>query len=178
MYMYFLIMRPSSRKTLQNLILFSGDHIYTDITPESHPDYIRLCDECAVYLLTDTAKTLCLILSSISLYALFPLYASVMNNDLQLPCPVLLPFTDLESWMGISLNLLNQLFLNSMAVAAAIGIEGGTSIQKNAVHAFVVAIGHTINEFSRVINESGSMSAISCSHGFRQVLIQVHDFDQ
>lgn len=120
---YFLILSPSKRQIFQSLAFFAGENIYTNIGMNSNPRYIRVCDQSAVKLLKSTLAMLGIIFTFSTISVIFPLYAYVVKNDIQLPVPILLPFTDLESRLGIILNLLNQVFI------AWIGVAGNKCVE-------------------------------------------------
>lgn len=168
-------MLPSTTKTFQSLIFFAAEKVYTDIHPESNRNYIRVCDESAIKLMKSTSKTIGIICASISLYIIFPIFMFIVRNDIQFPIPVLLPFTDLESIEGMSINILNQLFIGVIGVAGNIGIEIITH-SKNNVWASTVAICYSVDELSNAMQKIGSKQTINCH--FRNMLIQVQDLDR
>lgn len=173
-----MIMIPSKLKTLQNLAFFAGEKIYTDSTDDCDLSYIRVCDQSAIKLLKSTTKTMGIIAIGIIICVTFPILAFVLYNDIQLPIPVLLPFTDIESATGITLNLLNQLFISFIGITGNIGIEIATCLFKNSVWASTVAIRHSINDFSAVIETSLKTPAKILDYRFRNILMQVQDYDR
>lgn len=181
---YFLIMIPSTRKTLQSIAFFAGDKIYTDITEGCNLNYIGVCDESAIKLLKTTTKTLGIIFASLMLALTFPIYAFVINNELQFPIPVIVPFTDLDSRFGLGLNILNQLFMSFQGITGNFGIEIMTCMVKNSIWASTVAIGHSIWEFSSSIEKTPSTPSEAVTskrelhYQFRNILIQVQDHDR
>lgn len=166
-------MIPTTTKTFQSLIFFAIEKIYTDINHDSNCNYIRLCDESAIKLLKSTTKTIGIICVSMSLYIFFPIYMFITSNDIQLPIPVLLPFTDIKSIKGMIMNILNQLFIGLIGIAGNVGIEIITCILKNTVWASTVVICHSIDEFSNITVNFESKESINCH--FRNILIQVQD---
>lgn len=136
-----------------------------------------MCDECAVKLLKSTVKTIGVIVGSLCIYLFFPIIAFVFEHDLQLPIPVLLPFTDLQSANGILLNLLNQIFMDFIGMAGNIGIEIITCLLKNSVWASVLIICSSIDEFFD-LEKFKSLSNTTIDYKFRNILIQIQDLDR
>lgn len=169
-------MRTSSRKMIQSLLYFGGNKIYTDITEESNPKYIRLCDQSAIRLLKDISKTLCIISICVFLYAIFPLYTILDKHELQLPLPVFLPFTDTSTVHGIVINIINQIFISLLGLAGNFGIEIAMCMLKNTVWATAVAICFSIDEFTDSIIQS--KPARDIDKEFRNILIQLQDYDR
>lgn len=176
--MYVVTMIPRLTKMLQSVAFFAGDKIYTEVDLDSDPNYIRICDQCAMKLLKNTATMVGLIIVSCAIYSCFPVYAFIFHNEIQLFCPVLLPFTDLESVNGIILNFINQMFINLIGISASIGIEIATCIVKNNVSAIVVAIGYETSQLSKYIESNVNESSKSIHVQFRNMLIQIQDFDR
>lgn len=174
--MYIPALRTSSRNEIQSLIYFGGETIYTDITPESNPNYIWLCDQSANRLLKDISKTLGIISVCVILYGLFPFYTLVVKHELVLPLPVFVPFTDITTIYGIIINVSNQVFVSVLGLAGSFGIEISTCLIKNSVFAIAVAICHSINEFTNSVIKSKPRRIIDKE--FRNILIQLQDYDR
>lgn len=168
---------PSNIKIYHSLIFFA-EKIYTDIKKDASPEYIRICNESVIKLLKSTWKTLGIILLSVVMFLIFPVYAFVVNHDLQLPIPVLLPFTDLNSSNAIALNLFNQMFISLNGGTGNVGIEMITFILKNTVWASTMAICYSIDEFSNLITHSESNSSTTVLYTFRNIVIQLQDQNQ
>lgn len=176
--MYIVVMTKTTRDKLRSLVLFGGEQIYTDIKSDSDPVYIRACDESAIKLLRTLVATLSLILLANFCYGCFPLYAFVINNEIQLALPVLLPFTDIESTFGLILNLLNQLFISVLGILGNYAIEIGTSMVKNSMWGSNVAISYAIDKMSNSIIKNRSKPLKYVDYEFRNILIQLQDFDR
>lgn len=114
-------MIPSKKKAYQSLAFFAGDRIYTHVDEGSSPDYIRVCNQSATKLFESTATMLGIVATSMIILCIFPVYAFVFKNDIQLPIPVVLPFTDLETKNGITMNMANQLFIILIGATGNIG---------------------------------------------------------
>lgn len=169
---------PSTLKIIQSLSFFAGEKIYTDITEDCDPSYIRACDQSAIRLLKSTSKTIGIVVVSITIFLLFPIFAYILYNDIQLPVSVLFPFTDLDSRIGISINLLNQLFIALIGVTGNIGIEIATCMFKNSIWASTVAIRHSIKELSNVMETNAKTSKQRLDYHFRNILMQTQDYDR
>lgn len=172
-------MHPTIKKEYQSLALFAGDKIYTNIDEDSNPNYIKVCNESAIKLFKSTSKTIGIVATSMIILLIFPMYAYIFKNDIQLPIPVILPFTDLESKNGLTLNLANQVFMAFMGGTGNIGIEIITCILKNNVWASTVAICHSIDDISESLEcpNVGAMSRV-IDLKFRNILIQIQDLDR
>lgn len=92
--------------------------------------------------------------------------------------PVLLPYTDIDSGTGISINLLNQLFIALVGVTGNIGIEIATCMFKNSIWASTVAIRHSIEEFSNDMETNAKTSKQILDYHFRNILMQTQDYDR
>lgn len=168
-------MLPKSRKLIQSLIFFAGDQIYTDIQPDSELNYIRVCDQSAIKLLKDASTTMAIIISAVVLYSCFPLYAFIKHNEIPLFMPMFFPFTDMESTTGITINILNQIFVNTLVLAGNFGIEVATSMTKNSIWSCAIAIGHSVVQLTESVENTRSKRIID--YNFRNILVQVQDFD-
>lgn len=178
---YLIIMIESKR--FQSLLFFAGEKIYTNIHENSNMSYIRVCNESAIKLLKSTLTTLFMLIASNVIYLGFPSYATMIHHEIQLTIPVLLPFTDLETSHGIVINILNQMFISTIGVVGNFGIEVATCMLKNTVWGVMVVICHSIDEISKLLQNSDDDSTESNSKGnidiyFRNMLIQIQDFDR
>lgn len=127
-----MVMIRSRLKRYQNLYFFASKHIYTDIKGDSDQKYIQVCNQSAIkLLLINTIKMISILIVSMIMHAMFPLFAYFKYNDIQWPIPVILPFTDLDSTHGIVINFLNQTFIGNFNIIGNIGIE--ISILNNSV---------------------------------------------
>lgn len=173
-----LVLIPSKLKQYQSLAFFAGDKIYTNIEKDSDPKYIETCDRCAINLLKSTSKTVGIVILSMTVMLLFPPYVFLFKNDIQLPIPVVLPFTDLESKTGLIINFVNQLFLCLIGATGNIGIEIVTCMLKNNVWASTGAICYSVDTISEAIERpEGHMKRI-IDLKFRNILMQVQDHDR
>ncbi|XP_031639326.1 uncharacterized protein LOC116351370 [Contarinia nasturtii] len=175
---YILVIFPMKKKAYQSLAFFAGDKIYTNRDQNESPAYIQVCDESAVKLLKSTSTTLGIVLFSMIILLIFPPYAFITKNDIQLPIPVILPFTDLESKNGITLNMANQVFIVLIGATGNIGIEIITCILKNNVWASTVVICYSIDEISEFIEHPEGDMKRFIDLKFRNILIQVQDLDR
>lgn len=176
--MYVSVMNDTIRPKLRSLVLFAGEHIYTDITPQSTPAYISACDKSAIKLLKNSFTNMSLILVSNFLYGSFPMYAFFIKHEIQLALPVFVPFTDLDSLFGLILNLFNQLFISVTGIVGNYAIEIGTCMIKNSMWGATVAISFAIDNVSRSIKEHNHKSSRYCDFEFRNILIQLQDYDR
>lgn len=171
---YAIALAAPSRKHLQGFVFFAGDNIYTDIYEGSNPNYIRVCDQSAIKLLTTILKT-CVLFNLVVVCLVPPFY---LSNEIQLPVPVLVPFTDLESSMGIIINLCNQCYIIPYASIALLGIEITNCLVKNAIWAVAVAICFSVDELTAAFKDRTSASKRLNNFYFRNMLIQVQDLDR
>lgn len=114
-------MIPSKKKAYQSLAFFAGDRIYTHVVTDSDPDYIRVCNQSAIKLFKSTLSILGIVVNSMIILLIFPMYAFVFKNDIQLPIPVVLPFTNHKTKNGITLNVVNQVFMVLIGATGNIG---------------------------------------------------------
>lgn len=161
---------------MQSLIYFGGETIYTDVTPESNPKYIKLCDQGAIRLLKDVSKTLGIISICVGLFSIFPMYTLVCKHELQLPIPIFVPFTDISTLHGIVINISNQVSIALLGLSGNYGIEIGTCILKNSVWAIAMAICHSIDELKDLLAKPKQLREIDME--FRNLLIQIMDYDR
>lgn len=172
-------MIKSKRKMYQSLAFFGGNKIYTNVDRHSNMGYIQVCDQSAIKLLKSTITTLGIVIGSMNVYLGFPMYSYTFKHELQLPIPVLLPYTDDETSRGLLLNLANQIFVALVGLSGNIGIEIITCILKNNMVAGTAAIGHSINEFSDMIKKNTQEDLMRVmEYQFRNILIQVQDLDR
>lgn len=175
---YASVFDSSQRKETQSLVYFAGEKIYPDFTGECSRRYMEICDQSALKLLSDTLKTVGMIFASNSILLIFLILAFIHNNEIELPIPVIFPFTDLESVNGLVINLLNQSFMAFMVVAGNIGIAIPTCMLNNSVWIVTVTICHAIDELTEILNGLASDSKTGIDYCFRNILIQVQDLDR
>lgn len=176
--LYVMIMVPQSRKEFRSHIYFVGERVYTDIDENSNASYIKALDQSAIKLFTSTAKTVAIVVVSMIIYLTFPIIVYIQSNELHLPIPILVPFTDLETKNGLIINLWNQSSIAVMIIVGNIGIEMITCMLKNSVWATTVAIGHTIDEISAFFEEPEPPSESVFDRYIRNLSIQVRDLDR
>lgn len=173
-----MVMVPWQRKMWQSLAFFSGDKVYTDVNEESNMGYIRVCDKSAIKLLTSTAITLVIIVGSMNIYVGFPITTSMFSGDLQLPVPVFLPFTDYTTTHGLVLNLINNVFVGGVGLAGNAGIEVITSMLKNTVAVCTDVVEYAIGELTLLLKDPKHQQKNVIKSKFRNILMQVQDYDR
>lgn len=177
--MYVLVFDPSKRKDFQSQVYFAGEKIYPDFSEECSLQYMRMCEQSVLKLLSSTAKKIGMIITSNGVLLMFSTYAYIFKNEIQLPVPLILPFTDLESIDGLIINMLNQAFLASLVVVGNVGIEIATCILNNGVFISASAICHEIDGISQRIREHREWNATAgIDYYFRNIIVQVEDFDR
>lgn len=166
---------PNKIRSYQSLLFFADENIYTDFNENINSKYISICDRNAIKLLKKTSATVGIIAVFIAVYLSFPIFDYFVNNDLQFPVPVLLPFTSIETTHEIVLNILNQLFIVMVGTTGNIGIEIITCLLKDTIKMSTVVICQSIDELSEFIQKSDEDSCIDCQ--YRNILIQVQDLN-
>lgn len=175
MMIYAKVILPSQRKMLVSLAFFGGRKIYTDYGSNYSSDYIRVCNDSAIKLLKDTITTLCLLVTCNCLYMIFPMYSMLFKNEIQLPLPIFLPFTEFKGTIDIILNVSVQLYISLYGIIGNFGIEIMTCLIKNTIWATVVAICYSIDMMVQSIEAKKSDYVID--QEFRAILIQMQDYD-
>lgn len=175
---YIMIFVPSQREVLQSLIHFTGREIYPDFSARVSRKYLMMCDQRAIKILVNTIQMVGILLFSNTLLLSLSGYAYIIHNEIQLPVPVLFPFTDLESVNGLIINLLNQAFLAFIAFAGLIGIEIATCILKDSIGMSSAAICYSIDEISEKSIGSAAYSRACIDRYFRHILMQSQDLDR
>lgn len=171
-------MSKSKRGAYQSLMFFAGNKIYTDFHRNSNRRYIHVCNQSAMKLLKNTLATLAIIVGSMNVYVSIPVMAAIKANQVPLPIPILVPFTTYDTNLGIIVNLSNQMFTASVGLAGNLGIEVITCILKNTVWVSTVVVGHSIDEYAKVIEENDPKTKLHSNQYFRNILVQVQDLDR
>lgn len=175
---YYMVMVSARCKVYQSLAFFAGERIYMDINDNTDPEYVRVCNESAFKLLRDILTLIGIVATSMIILLIFPTYALLFKNEIQLPIPVVLLFTDLVTRQGIIINVANQVFLSMIGGTGNIGIEIITCIMKNTVWAATVAICYAVDEISQFLESPKSQPKYFMDCKFRNILIQVQDLDR
>lgn len=176
---YSLAIIPSNRARLQTAIFFVVNHLYiNDDDNASNVAYNHICDQSAIKLLRSTTKTLGILVSSIILAATLPIIITISRHEIQLVIPVLVPFTDLQSWQGLCINALNQLITTFVGACATIGIEIIICIWKNSLWTLSAAVCYSLDELMRSFNESDASTNRIVKYHFRNVVLQMRDRDR
>lgn len=171
-------MVPSKLKILKSITFFPIEKIYSYVDDESNREYANVCNQSAIKLIKDTMKTLAIIMISVTIFSMFPMFASFQSDEVEFMIPVLFPFTDLESQTGIIVNMLNQFVSGSIAMTSNIGIEILNCILKNAVWSSANAVCYSIDELSPILRKSKQISSKVIDYRLRNIVIQVQDIDR
>lgn len=174
----FLAICPNKIKSYQSLLFFADENIYTDLNQGTNLKYISICDRNAIELMKKTTITIGIIIIFMAIYLCFPIFDYFVNNDLQFPVPILLPFTNLKSMHGIILNILNQMFIVLVGTTGNIGIEIITCLLKDTIKMSTIVICQSIDELSEFIEKSKSDDENYIDHQYRNILIQVQDLNR
>lgn len=172
--MYHLMMVPSKRKALQNLLFFVAEEIYSS-DRENNPNYRSKCDQSAIKLLKTLSMTLSVTFVSATVFFFSPFLTYVMKNEIQFPLPVLFPFTELKSPTGFVINIASQIYAYFFGAMANISIEIIQFMLKNSVWATTVAICHSIDEFSTILENHKFKET---EQHFRNILVQIQDLER
>lgn len=175
---YTTVFNPSEIKELQGIVYFSGENIYPDFNSKCTEKYFRICEQCAIKLFSNAIKVLGSIMVSSAIMPRFAAIAYIMDNDIQLPVPLLFPFTDLESSNGLVINLMHQGFLGFMVVGGNIGIELTSCIVKNTIGTTTAAISYSIDDLIEKFKNPKGNSITYIDGSFRNILIQAQDLDR
>lgn len=180
---YAMIFSPNHIKELQKLIYFTGQKVYASYNHMSNRKYAQISEQGALKLFWSTMKIIMIISVSSAIPATFNLYILVKDHEINLPIPILFPFTDLESISGFIINFLNQLFIAILGFAGNVGIEITTSLIKNSLWMMTAATNYAIDE---LVDELTTFTSISDSaqtqihvdYIFRNILLQAQDIDR
>lgn len=140
-----MVIVPSSRAQLQTALFFIANHLYIN-NDETNVDYNQMCERSAIKLLKSTAKTVGILMSSVVISATFPIILTVSRHQIQLVVPVLVPFTDLNTWHGLCINLFNQLITIFFGICAGLGIEIIICMLKNSFWTMSAAVCNSLDE--------------------------------
>lgn len=168
-------MISSRRKKVTKLLYFTAEHIYTDTNENSNSNYIEACNQSARKLIRSVLKTHGIFVVLGVIYMIFPIFAYLMHNEIQLILPVLLPFTDLESIEGEIINILNQFITISMGVCGHLAMETAFCIMKNSFWAMCVGISYSLDGLVESLKPSERTSNRIVEHHFRNVFLQFED---
>lgn len=175
---YVVVMIPRTRSMLQTLLWFAGDKIYTDVDDQSDPKYIRVCNERAIQLLKSTSITIGIIVATLNIYLGFPVYDTIFGEEFQLPVPVYVPFTDYSTVYGLTINILNNIFIAVVGLLGTIGVEIMTCMLKDTISATTVAVGYALQQLSDMLESANQKSSKTIDGYLRNILIQVQDYDR
>lgn len=169
-------MDPITRKKLQSFIFFPGDRIYPDTRAfnQSNRSYTSVCNQSAIKLLTTLLKTF--ILLAVATIVFIPPF--LLSDEIQLPIPVLVPFTDLNSKTGLTINFCYQILVGFMEIMAALAIEVTNCMVKNAIWSISIAICFSIDEFSTILEKKSATTKYHMNSHFRNIIIQTQDLDR
>lgn len=175
---YALIMTPGCLKKLQSVCLFAGTFIYTDNQINSDPIYIRICDKSAISLIMNSFKrmTVTLLIGVVAIICL--IISSVEKKKIELPIPLEFPFTDSDTFSGITINVLNQLIGGYIGVIAFLETGIIICILNDAVGATSFAICYSLRKFIDFIKSTRRIKGAAVIIDFRYILVQVQDFNQ
>lgn len=161
-----------NRFAINNILNFSGRNIYTDDTNPS--EYNTLCEQ----LIKQLTKTVIIIVAAIVLsyciMGFWPLYNMIFEEDRVTFLNTEIPFLDINTDFGYSINLLIQSIIIAVTLLASISIEIGACLTYNAVTAVPAIIHFEIQELQSDLNLNGK----SCSAKFRmkRILMKLQDF--
>lgn len=175
---YTLIFYPSQIKEVQSIIYFSGPKIYAGTNQMSNRKYARMCEQSALKLLSNTIEILMIFLISSSIPAVFSIFILIRDHELNLPIPVLFPFTDLNSISGLTINFINQMFVAIVGMGGNIGTEIIVCLIKNTVWMMAVGMSYAVDEIIEQLTSFSMTLPISVDYSFRNILLQAQDYDR
>lgn len=172
-----MVIIPSSRARLQTALFFIANHLYIN-DDETNVDYNQMCERSAIKLLKSTAKTVGILMPSVLISATFPMIMTISRHQIQLIVPVLVPFTDLDTWHGLCINLLNQFITIFFGICAGLGIEIIICMLKNSFWRMSAAVCHSLDELMRSFHDlDATKNRIVACH-FWNVVLQLRDRDR
>lgn len=176
--MFVLLMTPSKRRALQSLLFFVAENIYSS-DREDNPNYRSQFDQSVIELLRTLSIALSATFTFLAIFSIFPFVTYIVRHEIQIPLPVLFPFTELESTTGLVINFSSQVFALFFGAMANISIELIQFMLKNSVWAITVAICLSIDEFSTIFEtrDFNETDRLMDQH-FRNILIQIQDLDR
>lgn len=161
---------------MRALVYFAYDYnIYSDFTDDTDPAYIRISDRSANKLTRSAFQTIAIYTISIVICATFPIYHCFAHHEIHLLIPVLFPFTNLTSIVGIVVNMANQLFTASIGIGGVFGVELVVCMLKNAFGAMTSATCYSIDVMALEIGKSTQFSNRIAEAHFQNIAIQLRD---
>lgn len=176
--LYIPLFDSSKRKTLQSYVLFAGEKIYPDFNAKCSRKFMRISDQSAIKMLSNSLKIVGILCFSNIFIGISIILTFILYDEIQMPIPVIFPFTDLESAAGLIINFASQFLMVFMIVIGNIGVEIATCILKNSVWMITVSLCHSIDVITEKIMDPLSNSKTSIDYRFQNILIQVQDLDR
>lgn len=163
----------SDKYLVNNLMNFGGRYIYRD--DEQPPSYVTLCDQFITKLLKDITITIVLLIVSYCLMAIWPLYCIIVRNERVTILNTELPFVDIDSDMGFTINLCWQAFAGYFSFISNVCIEYGNGIAHNNIHSTPKVLHFQLEEFKKEIIMNGV--SLNAKLRLRNVFMLLRDFE-
>lgn len=178
--MHAILLMPSTRKRMTHLYNFAGNFIYakSGSTPKNH----YLCDQLAINLFTRSVRISILILFSLNLTAIVPLYNLFFKSDSvgyeqKFIIEFLLPFIDPTTQRGFYINFVNQSIICMIGVVGLPYIEVVTCFMMNNITVSAAVIANDLEEFGAGIKNVDQSSA-EFNWKFKNIIVQMMDYDR
>lgn len=113
-----------------------------------------------------------------NIYLGFPVYETIFNDEFQLPIPVYVPFTDYSTVYGLTINILNNIFIAVVGLLGTIGVEIMTCMLKDTISACTVAVGYALQQLSDMLESANKKKSKTIDGYLRNILVQVQDYDR
>lgn len=175
MILLIIVLYSPKRLQLRRLYHFGADYVYknSDISPKNR----AVCDKMAIYLMTCSIRVNLMVFLSYSFLIWAPLYKNFFTDEREMILPVVLPFTDPETDLGFTVNMVNQMISVLLGTFVIPGTEIVTCILKNNVTATAAVIENSLLEFKCMARKEKIFSN-KCIWEFRNIIMKILDFDR
>lgn len=158
---------------MQIFLYFGCDYIY----PASKDKKLtQILDARANQLFQTLLKVSAALIIAIVIYIIYPSYLFVTEGAYPMPVPLLLPFTNVESTIGYSLILFNQIIIAVPAIIGNFAIEFGTAVTTNSMWGAADHINYRLEELAQGVVEGEAVTIRKAK--LRNIFIQIQDLDR
>lgn len=165
----------SDRYKLKEIFRFSGDHIYVDRIDST--EFTAVCDESIENMRRSYTVLVIVILISIGSVSVGPIDAFFRKGIKTTPFGTILPFFDENSDTGFYVDMGYQSIVMPFGIVSTICIELCQCMTYNTVRLCADLIALNSDQISKRLETEKKCSVESRAH-FRNILMQVQDFDQ
>lgn len=155
------------------MLTFAGKFIYKNQKPRTELEHI--INESASQLLNQTFIIVTLVVFSLSLSLIGPMYVLVFYGEYAIPTGHVMPFVEADTLRGYIINMIAQMFVGACAFISVLTIEIAGCVINNTYKTMANIVCYNMRKFSDHLRHGTFSYANEVE--FRNILVQLQDLE-